>query len=232
VARYRILPGVPAPGGATVVTNGVAQRLENSGTDVWIERKEANPGVHKNSQVEGPVSDAFRNRFLLVVGTGGARGESEMAAQVTRRIREDWRANYFTDCPSKQDLQVSEREAASSNIIVVGRVNPRSALRGIGERAVTSNGNSIRLRDRRFEGSRLAWVVLSPNPFSAERYMVEINAVGGPVTPIARNLALYGWFDWVVWDAADGGRIVGIGEFDESWRSALPSLQMEPARSE
>jgi pimeloyl-ACP methyl ester carboxylesterase len=225
VARYRVMPSALAPSATRIMTNGAARcvkRLDQAGTEIAVGRESRDLLPDKNADVEGPLSDVFSRSFLVVAGSGGTSEERARASRVAAEFRSDWRRYYFADCPSKRDMEVTLREAVALNLILIGKANPQSTLGGISTLGVVRAHNCVRLKNRAFSGSELAWIAIAPSPFNPTKYVVECDAIRGAVPPIVRNWALYGWFDWAVWDVGDGGRIVGIGNFDAAWRHAIP----------
>jgi len=76
----------------------------------------------KRPGLQGPIDDAFAERFLCVRGTGNALNPvvSAWAEANLRRFADEWRRHYHGYLPVKNDTEVTEDDVRRSNLILFG----------------------------------------------------------------------------------------------------------------
>jgi pimeloyl-ACP methyl ester carboxylesterase len=131
--------------------------------------------LRKKPGSQGPIDDAFYDRFLMVRPTGKARhpavgewAEKEMAHAV-----EHWRRQYRGDAPVKADTAVTDADIASSNLVLWGDPASNAVLAKIADKLpIAWDGGAIRAGDKTFPADKHAAVLIYPNPLNPKRYVV------------------------------------------------------------
>ncbi|MBY0504570.1 MAG: prolyl oligopeptidase family serine peptidase [Bryobacteraceae bacterium] len=211
----------------TVTINGTPVRLpRGANTDLsysadfhregiqWVAGP-AKPGLAKRPGLQGPIDDAFLNRFLFVRPTGQPRDPqlaAWAAAEMDRAIRR-WRGIFRGEVRIKDDTQVTEADLAESNLILWGDAGSNQILARVADQ--------LPLKAE----SGQALVMVYPNPLSPSRYVVlnsgftfredsdGTNSRQVPVLP-----------DWALIDLSTPpnahwpGKVLKAGFFDENWR--------------
>jgi dienelactone hydrolase len=148
-------------------------RLEK---DAWRSVESADPGVlAKKHGLQGPIDDAFMDRFLMVRPTGsplnekvGAWARGEMGHAV-----DHWRRQFRGDAPVKDDTAVTDEDVASSNLVLWGDPSSNQVLARIADRLpVHWDANGVTLGARRFDAAHHVPVLIYPNPLNPKRYVV------------------------------------------------------------
>lgn len=227
VGSYEILPerlGISPAGPLTVRTNGgISFSGVPKGRPIRVEVETAPPSaLHKNQDVEGPVSHAFAGPFLLVGGSAGPAESRDALASLARQIREAWTKSYFADCPYKEDREVTAQDIADRNLILLGDARTNSVVNElIASVPLKIEPDHISVGGQRYEGSGLGVVAVYPNPLNAKRYIVIVGANDYEGFQLSEpNLSQKGWYDFVVWDARAprGKGIVAQGFWDGAWQ--------------
>ncbi|HUV38693.1 MAG TPA: PHB depolymerase family esterase, partial [Planctomycetota bacterium] len=75
----------------------------------------------KTASVEGPVSDVFRQRFILVTGTAGDDAWDAAARDFAESFNTSvWRAVQHVDCLVKTDAQLTDDDRRNANLVLIG----------------------------------------------------------------------------------------------------------------
>jgi len=199
----------------------------------WRIAKSAPKGLHKRRGLSGPVSDVFRDAFLLVPGT---QGDDELAKRVcaleAERFAADWKLRYGARPLLKTDVEVTQADVKSRSLILFGgpgvnkisaQVAPRLPVK-VKPRVITFEG-------QRFDAPDVGALLCYPNPL-ARRRMVVLVAGNSPAALYQAmdrfglwfNWGIYDkykWFDFAVFDArtASPETFLKVGFFDNAWRT-------------
>jgi pimeloyl-ACP methyl ester carboxylesterase len=184
-------------------------------------------GLRKRHGLQGPIDDAFMDRFLMVRPTGrpwhlavGKWTEAGLA-----HATNEWRAQFRGDAPVKDDVDVTDADIAASNLVLWG--DPRSnrlLARLVDGLPLNWTDTTFVMRRRRFESNQHVPVMVFPNPLNHDRYVVlnsgftfsEFgNASNARQTP---KLPDYAAIDIGTPRAGRGAdRVVEAGLFGERW---------------
>jgi hypothetical protein len=195
----------------------------------WQQVASADDGaLRKRHGLQGPIDDAFMDRFLMVRPTGkplndkvGAWAKAEMEHAV-----DHWRRQFRGDAPQRDDADVTDTDIAGSNLVLWGDPSSNKVLAKIADRLpLRWDADGVHVGDKTFAAGHHVPVLVYPNPLNAKRYVVlnsgftfreydyENNARQVPKLP-----------DWAVVDVdvpvsyrLPGG-IVLADFFDEQWR--------------
>jgi dienelactone hydrolase len=178
-------------------------------------------GLGKRHGLQGPIDDAFMSSFLVVVPTGSA--QHAQAGALAERRRETFLSEYAKwmrgDPRSLKDEQVTDRHAASHNLILFGDPSSNRQLRRYLSRLpVTWNQETIRVGARTFPAASHLLAMIYPNPSQPGRYIV-INSghTFGEREFRGTNALLFPRLgDWAVLNLE--GETVAAGMFDENWK--------------
>jgi hypothetical protein len=132
-------------------------------------------GLHKSPGLQGPIDDAFMDRFLMVRPTGqplnetvGTWAKAEMGHAV-----EHWRRQFRGDAPVKDDSAVPDADIAASNLVLWGDPSSNKLLAKIADRLpVKWTTEGVRVGDRTFPASQHVPVLIYPNPLNPKKYVV------------------------------------------------------------
>ena len=185
-------------------------------------------GIRKRHSLQGPVDDAFLNRFTMVTPSGEATSKAvgeRVASEQTRAIRE-WRKQFRGDAIVKRDADITDADIASSNLVLWGDPRSNSVLGRIAAKLpVEWTATSIRYRGQSYDAATHMPILIVPNPLNPSRYVVLNSGFTFREFDFLNNARQHPHLpDWAMIDvtaAADGkrpGRIAAAGFFDEHWR--------------
>lgn len=189
-------------------------------------------GLLKRKGLSGPISDAVRDPFMVVYGTGG---DSELLKRISHdeaaRFAAAWQWVHGTTVRFKNDREVSDKDVEDFNLILFGgaQVNELSAKLAA-DLPVRVEGDSVVIAQDTYSGHDAGFVLCYPNPLNRRRLVVLV----GGTTPAALYQAWdrigtsfggeaycsYKWFDYAVFDnrAAGPESYLTVGFFDNEWQ--------------
>jgi hypothetical protein len=184
--------------------------------------------LRKRHGLQGPIDDAFMDRFLMVRPTGkplnakvGRWAEGEM-----RHAVEHWRLQFRGQAPVKDDAEVSDADIASSNLVLWGDPSSNRILARIADKLpLTWSVRAVRLNGQGYEAGHHVPVLIYPNPLNPKRYVVLNSGFTFREYDYLNNARQVPRLpDYAVLDVdqpATSQRPAGIvtaGFFDEHWR--------------
>ena len=186
-------------------------------------RLEQNDDQLKRPGVQGPIDDAFTGAFFCVVPTGVpwnpavGRWSDERFA----RFRDDWAQYLRGDVRVKKDVDVTDDDLSSANVIAFGDPGSNRLLaRMLPKLPMNWTRDSFTLEGKTYASADHAPVLITRNPINPSRYLV-VNS--GPTFGAREfqgtNALLYPRLgDFAVFQT--GGRegvVESSGYFDEGW---------------
>lgn len=140
----------------------------------WTPAAAPPSGLRKRHGLQGPIDDAFWNRFLIVKPTDvplhpktGEWAEAEM----NRAIRE-WRRHFRGEALVKSDADVTDADIASSNLVLWGDPQSNKILARIaGQLPVRWTRDSVSA-GQAFPAATHALIAVYPNPLNPNKYVV------------------------------------------------------------
>ena len=194
----------------------------------WEAGKRPQKGLRKRHNLQGPIDDAFMDRFVFVRPSGkpaheavGKWSQSEMD-----RAIEHWRRHFRGTAPVKQDSEVGDEDITNANLVLWGDPASNSVLAKIADRLPVSwTKSQIEAGGKRYAPDKHAVILIYPNPLNPDRYVVLNsgftfrdyahlnNARQVPKLP-----------DWAIIDldtppnALWPGKVAAAGFFDEAWQ--------------
>src|SRR5487761_1485252 len=126
-------------------------------------------GLRKRHDLQGPIDDAFMDRFIFVRPSGKAAHDlaGKWAATELDRAVEHWRRQFRGTAIVKPDSEISDDDIASSNLVLWGDPASNSLLAKIADRLPISwDKNEIAVAGRRFPADQHAVILIYPNPLN------------------------------------------------------------------
>lgn len=132
-------------------------------------------GLYKQHGLQGPIDDAFMDRFLMVRPTGKPLNDKVgawAAGEMTHAV-EHWRKQFRGDAPVKGDSAVSAEDIASSNLILWGDPSSNAVLAKIADKLpVKWTKDGVKLGDQSYDAGTHVPVLIYPNPLNPAKYVV------------------------------------------------------------
>lgn len=183
--------------------------------------------------LQGPIDDAFMNRFVMVRPTGSPINQ-QVGAWVSaeqKRALAEWRSQFRGEPLVKDDVNLTEAEIAESNLILWGDPSSNAVLAKIaGRLPIQWTAQGVRVGEKTYSSNHIP-LLIYPNPLNPTRYVVInsgftfreahylTNSQQTPKLP-----------DWAVIDLSTPpnnrtpGQVVNAGFFGERWelKSSTP----------
>jgi len=183
--------------------------------------------ISKNKVIEGPFSDAFLSKFIIVIGTKGVASENLLLQSIADTLKKCWKDRYCNSCIIKKDIDLSEQDIRTSNLILLGNFKSNFYLNKLsGKIPLLIKGSEIQIGDRVVKGDNLAFYWIHPNPLNTNKYLAIIGNNNYNYTSLGFDeigtvdyfdIANYGWYDYKVWQADNPVSTKISGYFNSSW---------------
>ena len=195
--------------------------------DGWKTGTASREGLAKRHGLQGPIDDAFMDRFAMVLPSGKPLNDATGAwvTSEAERARREWRRHYRGEAPVLEDSAVSDRDIAEANLVVWGDPRSNRFLARIADRLpVRWTDSGLVVNGKTYPADSHLPVLIFPNPLNPSRYVVLNsgftfreydylnNARQTPKLP-----------DWAVIDVRQApgprypGKIIDGGFFGEHW---------------
>lgn len=195
----------------------------------WIAKEPApSSGLAKTHALQGPIDDAFLDRFIFVRPTGaplnaevGAWAKSELDRAIT-----EWRRVFRGDAIVKDDTAITAEDIASANLIVWGDPSSNAVLaKVLPSLPLKWTKTGLELGKAKLNSSHYATVFIHPNPLNPKRYIVLNSSFTFRMgSRTSNSLQTPKLPDWALVDLrtppsdTEPGLIYDAGFFDEQWR--------------
>jgi hypothetical protein len=196
--------------------------------DQWRLGKRPESGLRKRAGLQGPIDDAFMDRFIFVRPTGKAWHEqpAKWAAAELERAIEHWRRHFRGVAQVKDDTAISAEDIASAHLILWGDPSSNTVLRQIADKLpIKWDEKQIDVGARRFSSDKHALVAVYPNPLNPTRYVVLNSSFTFRDYAYLNNARQVPMLpDWAVVDLNTPpnsiwpGKIADADFFDEQWQ--------------
>lgn len=184
--------------------------------------------LRKVHNLQGPIDDALMDSFIFVRPTGKALHvpvERWVEDELERAI-EHWRRHFRGEARVKDDVDVTEQDIASANLILWGDPGSNKLIKDIAIRfPISWDGDAIDLGSAAFAAKDHALIAIYPNPLNPRRYIVLNSSFTFREFAYLNNARQVPKLpDWAVVDIRTPpnslwpGKIVAADFFDESWR--------------
>ncbi len=192
----------------------------------WTLAGKDDGAVRKRHGLQGPVDDAFLDRFTIVKPTGTPVAPSTASwvkEEMERAIRE-WRRHFRGVPIVKDDTGISDADIASSNLILWGDPGSNRVLGRIADKLpVKWDPAGVKVGSRNF-GSGHAPILIYPNPLNPRKYVVLNSGFTFREYDYLNNARQISKLpDWAVIDLSTPpdsrwpGKVADAGFFGESW---------------
>jgi pimeloyl-ACP methyl ester carboxylesterase len=239
IERVVFSPGFPVRelviDGETLVTqNAPSTVIADRSNGAWRLLDALPPqGREKTPGLQGPIDDAFRDRFIVVRPTAAPWNEGPHAAALAEldRLRREHAKWFRADVIERDDVDVTEEDIASSHLILFG--DPGS--QGLIERVLPGlpiawSRERLRIGEHDVDAAEHFPVLIYPNPLHPDRYVVINSGLTfDEAAHRGTNALLYPRLgDWALARTRgneDGGvrtEFLAAGFFDENWSLAAP----------
>jgi len=200
---------------------------KNGGT--WDLHNQSQPyQFAKRHGLQGPIDDAFMDRFLFVMPTG--QGASTKLDTWVDQQRNDavlqWWRQFRGEALVKDDVSVTQDDIENCHLILWGDPTSNQILRRIQSKLPFEwKGKSFRIGDQNHSTDERAPVMIYPNPLNPSRYIV-INSgfTFSAFSDGSNSLQIPKLPDWAILDlnAPPESKyptgVVNAGFFNESWQ--------------
>lgn len=183
--------------------------------------------IRKRHGLQGPIDDAFLDRFIVVKPTGSAlhgKVNDWVIAEMNRAITE-WRRQFRGEAITKLDREITDQDIDNANLILWGDPSSNKVLARIASRLpLTWNAKELLVNDKTYNPAMNVPVMIFPNPLNPKRYVVLNSGFTYREYDYLNNARQVPKLpDWAVVDTtipADSrwpGRIADAGFFGERW---------------
>jgi pimeloyl-ACP methyl ester carboxylesterase len=185
------------------------------------------PGLHKRHGLQGPIDDAFLDRFIFVTPTGVPLNEAveRWAAAEEKHAIAEWHRQFRGDAIVRDDRDITGADIASSNLVLWGDPASNRILARIADRLPLKwSAAGITAGANRYSAATHAAILIYPNPLNPNRYIVLNSGFTFREADYTSNsrqtpkLPDYAVVDLTTPpDRRFPGQIVLAGFFDEDW---------------
>jgi dienelactone hydrolase len=181
----------------------------------------------KRHGLQGPIDDAFMDRFIIVKPTGQAVAPGASAwvrAEMDRAITE-WRRHFRGEPIVRHDSQITDADIASSHLALWGDPGSNSVLGRIAAKLpIRWSGEGVVVGTDKYDAARHAPVLVYPNPLNPAKYVVLNSGFTFREYDYLNNARQISKLpDWAVIDLSTPpdsrfpGRVASAGFFGERW---------------
>jgi dienelactone hydrolase len=184
--------------------------------------------MRKTGSAAGPIDQAFRSRFVCVVGTGQPwnRRVEEYAQAELKRFQREWSKYMRGDLPLVRDVEVTSEVLARHHVVLFGDPGSNRILAGILDQLpLTWDKTSLRFAGHTYPARDHVPVLCYASPFAAGR-LVVINSghtfhaadFEGTNALLFPRLGDYALLRLSAGDNPLACEVVRAGLFDSNWK--------------
>jgi hypothetical protein len=132
-------------------------------------------GPVKKPGLQGPIDDAFMDRFVMVKPTGRPMNSktAEWAEKEMTHAVEHWRKQFRGDAPVKGDTEVRDDDIRNSNLILWGDPMSNAVLAKIADKLpIKWTDRGVQVGDQTYPVGTHVPVLIYPNPLNPQKYVV------------------------------------------------------------
>jgi pimeloyl-ACP methyl ester carboxylesterase len=194
----------------------------------WALGKLDDATLRKRPGLQGPIDDAFMDRFVMVRPTGQPMTSNVgkwVAAEMKHAV-EHWRKQFRGEAPVKDDTAITDADIAGSNLILWGDPSSNAVLAKIaGKLPISWTAQGVGLAKEELFPTQHVPVLIYPNPLNPKKYVVLNSGFTFREYDYLNNARQVPKLpDWAVLDITQPpnsrtpGRVIDAGFFDEQWR--------------
>src|SRR6185369_11800416 len=184
--------------------------------------------IRKKPGVQGPIDDAFLDRFIFVRPTGKAWNDAagKWASSELDRASEHWRRHFRGVAQVKDDTAITDEDFQGANLILWGDPSSNAVTKKIaGKLPIEWSREAIVVGDKKFPADKHALIAVYPNPLNPSKYIVLNSSFTFRDYAYLNNARQNAMLpDWAVVDLTTPpnsiwpGKIADADFFDERWR--------------
>ena len=204
--------------------NGSNQRFVKRGNS-WKAAPESDDSFRKRHGLQGPIDDAFFDRFIMVQPSGAPA----FVLERFNHAKDEWRSQFRGDPIIRTEDQLTADDIANSHLILWGDPDSSKLIARVAKQLpVRWSRDEFRMADKTFARDKFLPVLVYPNPLNPRRYLVlntgftfceygrSSNALQVPKLP-----------DYAVLEIANPTNVALSGFFDEEWKITDRSLSSQ-----
>ncbi len=184
--------------------------------------------ARKRPGLQGPIDDAFMDRFVIVRPTGKPLNEQvgDWARAELEHAVEHWRRHFRGELRVVNDTDLKREDMADRHLVLFGDPQSNQVLKQFYDvLPVTWQGGQVVAGDRVFPATNHVVAAITLNPLHPNRYVVLNSGFTFREYDYLNNARQVAKLpDWAVIDINEPvtsrapGRIVAAGFFDERWQ--------------
>ncbi len=184
--------------------------------------------IRKQNGLQGPIDDAFMDRFVMVKPTGqplndqiGKWVEAESKHAITH-----WRQQFRGEALVKNDTEINDLDITNSHLILWGDPSSNSILKKIIDKLpLTWTSEMVMVGNNQFDSKTHIPVLIFPNPLNPKKYVVLNSGFTYREYDYLNNARQVPKLpDWGIMDitipinSRYAGKVAKAGFFDEEWK--------------
>ena len=185
-------------------------------------------GLAKRHGLQGPIDDAFMDAFVFVTPTGTPLNEAAgkwVTSELDHATRE-WQRHFRGVAPQKKDTEVKDEDIAGKNLALWGDPSSNAVLKKIADKLpVKWTAEGIEVGGKKYASGEHVPILIYPNPLNPKKYVVLNSGFTYREYDYLNNARQVPKLpDWAIVDlrvapdAANPGKVVEAGFFDEQWQ--------------
>lgn len=185
-------------------------------------------GLAKAHALQGPIDDAFLDRFIFVRPTGvpiNAEVGAWVKSELERAVAE-WRRVFRGDAIIKDDTAITANDIATANLVLWGDPSSNAMLaKALPSLPLKWTSSALELGKAKLDAAHYAPVLIYPNPLNPKRYIVLNSSFTFRMgSRTSNSLQTPKLPDWALIDLrtpaseTQPGGVYDAGFFDERWR--------------
>ena len=196
--------------------------------NAWVPRGRNPERLMKKPGLQGPVDDAFMERFVFVLPSGQSDDKdlNQWVKEESTHAMTHWRKHFRGDIRQIRDDELTEDIVTNSNLILFGDHKSNSVIQKIADQLpVRWEAETIRIGNHSVPKAGHVPVLIHPNPLNRSRYIVLNSGFtfreyaylnNARQTPKLPDWALIDITDQA--NSRDPGIVRYAGFFDEYWQ--------------
>ena len=198
-------PGEVTIDGQTVKGKAFVKRMNR-----W-EPRAPKPEIRKRAGLQGPIDDAFMDRFLCV---------TDSPNPILDTFAADFDKYFRGNVRRKSSAEVTKADIADSHLVLYGTPATNKLMaKLVKSLPVKWTANEIEVKGQRFDARDYTLALIQPNPLNPNKYIVFNAGHSFSKKDLeGTNALLYPrWGDWAVIETKTGA-VKASGLFDDSWK--------------
>ncbi len=212
--------------GEAVWSDGSWEAAFEHGPDGW-RPAESSDALRKVPGLQGPIDDAFFDRFVIVEPDDplGGTPSRRWIQRELERMKQEWRAQFRGVPLTVKASALTAKQIEECHLLLWGDPETHHTVRRIQSALPVrwSSANEVQLGERQWDAEHVVPLLIFPNPLNPKRYVVlnsgftfrgyGSNATQVPMLP-----------DYALVDVREPenqlapGKVVAAGFFDEHWQ--------------